>query len=126
MLAKARMRGIYDELICDELVAAMAKWGDKLDLAISADVFVYVCNLEPVFKACARILKPGGLLAFTVEEQDGAGFVLEGTCRYRHSRPYLEALALAHGFTVLRSENVVPRYNFKEPVPGLLTILRRN
>ena len=126
MLRKARERGQYDELIQGDLIASLAGRDDEFDLAIAADVFVYFGNLEPVFRGVGDLLKPGGVLAFTVEEHEGAGFVLEATARYRHAKSYLASLAAAHGFAILRSEQIVPRYNKSEPVPGLLTILRKN
>jgi predicted TPR repeat methyltransferase len=124
MLEKARARGVYDELIRDEITAALARWNAEFDVAVAADVFVYVGNLVPSLKACARALKRGGLFAFTVEKQDGSGFVLDTTCRYRHSKSYLEEAAAAQGFDILRADEIIVRYNNSKPVPGLLMLLR--
>ena len=42
--------------------------GGSVDLVLAADVFVYVGELERTMRACAHVLRVGGLLAFTVEE----------------------------------------------------------
>lgn len=125
MLAKARSRGIYDELVQADLVEALARFDGELDLAVAADVFVYVGNLEPAVAACRRALRPGGLLGFTVEAGSGQSFALETTGRYVHSRSYLQSLAERHGLEVVRCGEIVARHQGGRPVDSLLTVLRR-
>ena len=89
MLAKARERAVYDELLQADIAAALAGFEADLDLALSADVLVYLGSLTAVFAAVARALRPGGWFGFTTETHDGDGFLLDTTGRYRHSRRYL-------------------------------------
>ncbi len=99
MLARARERNLYDALHEAEIAAYLdAKPAGGCDLAAAMDVFVYVGDLEAVFRAVARALAPGGMFAFSVErlEDDGA-FRLARSGRYAHSAAYLRALASAHG-----------------------------
>jgi SAM-dependent methyltransferase len=53
---------IWQNVLADEVAR-----GAQYDLALAADVFVYVNDLAPVFAEVARVLRPGGILAFTVE-----------------------------------------------------------
>lgn len=95
----------------------------------SADVLVYLGRLDYVTMAFHKALKPGGLLAFTLEALEGEGeaeeWVLRQSGRYAHSRAYVEAQAARHGFEVLDVRRIVPRKDKGEGVPGYLFIFRR-
>jgi len=123
MVARARRRGIYDELSCEDLVATLARARD-VDLVVAADVFIYVGALEATFAACATALRPGGVLAFSVEHTEREGFVLQPTLRYAHAETYIRGLAAAHGFVVDRTEPSVLRVDNGRPVHGQLFVLR--
>lgn len=125
MLAKARERGVYDELLQGDIAAALARFEAEIDLALSADVVVYLGSLTAVFAAVARALRPGGWLGFTAETHDGDGFLLDTTGRYRHSRHYLDAEAAAQGLAVAHAETIIGRYQSGQPVHQHLLILRR-
>src|SRR5262249_8995897 len=71
MLARARARGIYDELTESDLASALRKYADRFDLIVASDVLLLVGDLAPVFDAVARALHPGGRFAFTVDIAEG-------------------------------------------------------
>jgi predicted TPR repeat methyltransferase len=74
MVAKARAKGLYDRLAAAELRQFLAAEADdraRYHLIVAADVFVYVSDLAPVAAAAARVLAPGGRVAFTVETHAG-------------------------------------------------------
>ena len=123
MIARARHRAIYDELQCEDLTATLAR-EREVDLIVAADVFIYVGPLEATFAACATALRPGGLLAFSVERGDDA-VALRPTLRYAHSDAYVRGLASTHGYTVERAEASVLRVDNGEPVHGMLYVLSR-
>lgn len=127
MLAKAREGGAYDELVQGDMAATLAARGAAFDIAVAADVFVYIGDLAAVFAAAASALRTGGLFAFSVEAcPEGAGdFRLGATRRYAHALPYLQRLAGAHGFTVERTQHSIIRKESDEGVAGLLLVLRR-
>lgn len=125
MVARSRQRGIYSALYCEELTATLARVSD-VDLVIAADVFIYVGVLDATFAACARALRPGGLLAFSVERSTADDVVLQATLRYAHRDAYIRGLASAHGFSVEREEPAVLRVDDGEPSHGLLYIVRRD
>ncbi|MBA3459421.1 MAG: tetratricopeptide repeat protein [Deltaproteobacteria bacterium] len=124
ILARARQRGIYDELHREDLLATLARVRDA-DLIVAADVFIYVGVLEATFAACAAALRPGGLLAFSTERSDTDDVVLLTTLRYAHAPGYIARLAAEHGFTVERVEPSVLRVEKEQPVHGELYVLRR-
>lgn len=124
MITRARQRGDYDELYCEDLLATLARTSDA-DLIVAADVFIYVGALEATFAACAKALRPGGLLAFSVERTDADGVELRTTLRYAHNETYIRGLAATHGFSVVRAEPTVLRVDKGQPMHGVLYVLRR-
>jgi predicted TPR repeat methyltransferase len=123
MMAQARTRGVYDELVKGELTAYLRNSPGSFDVIVSADTLVYFGPLEDVIQAAAAALRPGGRLIFTVEEADeagasaGHGISLHG--RYCHTRPYVER--------VLTQANLEPeiasaqlRLEAGDPVRGLV------
>lgn len=124
MIERARARGIYDELKAEDLAATLARVSD-VDWLVAADVLIYVGVLDATFAACARVLRPGGMLAFSIERSDGDDLVLQSTLRYSHSDAYVRRLAAANAFTVERAEPMILRVNDDQPAHGIVYILRR-
>jgi predicted TPR repeat methyltransferase len=123
MLAQARERDVYDELVKRELTAYLGDSTGTFDVIVSADTLVYFGPLEAVVAASGDALRAGGQLIFTVEELIGperdAGYSISPNGRYRHSREYLERVLASAG---LRSQ-VAPaelRLEAGDPVPGLV------
>ncbi|HTP74007.1 MAG TPA: tetratricopeptide repeat protein [Burkholderiaceae bacterium] len=105
MLARARVTQAYDTLTHDDAVSHLATTDRRYDLVTAADVLTYVGALGAMFAGVARVLEPAGLFAFATEVADDDGdaeVVLRASLRYAHSRAYLERLARAHGFALLR------------------------
>ncbi|MFI4931690.1 MAG: tetratricopeptide repeat protein [Burkholderiales bacterium] len=104
MLARARARGLYDQLTQEDVARYLDSTERRYDLIAAADVFTYVGELDAVFAGALRVLDAAGVFCFAVEAADDAGadLVLRGSLRYAHSRRYLERLAQRHGWSVLR------------------------
>jgi predicted TPR repeat methyltransferase len=124
MIARARQRGIYDELHVEDLVTT-ADRAREVDLIVAADVFIYVGVLEATFAACATALRPGGLLAFSVERSDSGPVILQSTLRYAHSDAYIRGLASTHELALERAEPATLRVDNGVDVVGVLYLLRR-
>src|SRR4051794_5619674 len=119
MLAQARARNVYDEVVRSELTAHLERSAGLYDAIVSADTLVYFGPLEPVVAAAERALRPNGLLIFTVEDQPGDGYSLSVNGRYRHGRAYIERTLAASGFeTVVEPAEL--RLEAGDPVPGLV------
>ena len=127
MLAKARAKQIYRDLeradIADFLLRQDA---DSADLILAADVFIYLGDLDIVFRQAARILVPGGLFAFTVQSQDGpAAFILNHDLRYAHSRAGIANWAAAAGLQLRHLDDAWARTDRGAPVPGMVAVIER-
>ncbi len=85
MIAMARARAIYDELLVGDLESALMQDGPSYDLILAADTLVYLGDLTAVFAGVARRLTPGGFFLFTVEAQQGESYGLGPKRRWRHA-----------------------------------------
>jgi predicted TPR repeat methyltransferase len=120
MLEQARARDCYDRLEESELLAWMrSNPASRFDLVVAADVLIYIGALEEVFSEIARVTRPGGLFAFSVEDCQGAGWLLQESGRYAHSRACVRRLAAAYGFTVA----VDRPQPIRKPIIGRLYVL---
>jgi predicted TPR repeat methyltransferase len=125
MLAKARDKGLYDRLIADEMLtflAAEAEVSARYHLIIAADVFVYVYELASMSGRIARVLAPGGLIAFSVETHDVDGVILRDTLRYAHGAAHVRAALAAGGLKLVSLENASTRQEKGVAVPGLIVV----
>ena len=127
MVAKARMRAVYDDLVIAELTAFMQERTEVFDLIVSTDTLIYFGDLEPPLRAAAGALLPGGLLAFTVERlMDGAeDFRLSSSGRYLHSQSYLEQILMSANLTPLSIISADVRLERQEPVGGYVVLARK-
>jgi predicted TPR repeat methyltransferase len=126
MVRRAEAKRIYDELAVGDGAAWLAMRNDaSADLVLAADVFVYIADLAPIFAGVARVLRPAGLFAFTVQAHAGEGVALGEDARYAHGEPYLRELAARSGLAVALLETVSPRHDRGADVPGLILVLAR-
>jgi predicted TPR repeat methyltransferase len=125
MIELARRRGIYDELKVQDAAAALAETPQPLDLVVAGDVFIYIGELAAVFAAAARALRPGGLLAFSVELCDAGDFELRPSSRYAHSLAYISRLADEHGFALREASSVTLRRDREQDIAGQITVLSK-
>jgi predicted TPR repeat methyltransferase len=124
MLEMARQRRIYDNLICSELVEFLQMQTQSFNLAVAADVFIYIGDLSSVFHGVCGVLRDGGFFGFSVQASEEQDFVLRATCRYAHSVAYLRKLAQNHGFVSETIQSKVIRQRDGSDVVGYLTMLR--
>ena len=124
MLEKAAERGVYDHLIESEIERFLDCQADRFDLVFATDVLIYFGDLAPLMRGAARALRPGGLLAFSIERARADGYVLLPMGRFAHHPSYIEELA-SDDFTVLEKMSAAIRLEACEPVDGMLYILQR-
>jgi predicted TPR repeat methyltransferase len=126
MIERAGATRLYDELHVGDLAAHLDAARAVHDLVVACDVFIYIGDLAPVFGAVARVLAPGGVFGFTVEEGHAdTGFDLLPTLRYTHAEAWLRELARAHALQVARCERAPLREGHGEAITGLAMHLRR-
>jgi predicted TPR repeat methyltransferase len=133
MIARARVRGLYERLEVAEIAAFLRDERtarQHYDLVIAADVFAYLYDLAPVMGAVADVLGEGGLVAFTVETEegdnlnDGRDVALGEKLRYRHGAGHVRAAVEAAGLDVVELVPATTRIEASEAVPGLVAVAR--
>ncbi len=129
MATAARRSGLYEEVFEEDVAFFLTEGSGHerdYDLALSADVFIYIGDLEPIFAALAKRMPGGGLFAFSVEDLDEGDFKLLPTGRYAQNRAYIERLAVAQGFAVLSRDNFTLRQEWNQPIAGRAYLLRHS
>lgn len=123
MIERARATSLYAELeVADMLQGLRARPDASADLILAADAMVYIADLDPVLAEAARVLAPGGLLAFTAETHGGEGVVLGQGLRYAHSAAYVRASVEASGLASSLLEDRSARNEDSTPVPGVVVV----
>lgn len=124
MIALARERG-YRELHAMEMHAYLAACPPAtFDVATAADVLIYVGRLDDLFDQVWRVLAPGGLFVFSIEESSAAEFSLQNTGRYSHSRAYLKRLA-GFRFAMVDDRPGAIRLERGKPLHGRVCLLQK-
>jgi predicted TPR repeat methyltransferase len=123
MLAHAKAKNVYHELVKAELTEYLGDHSEAFDLIVSADTLVYFGDLKGIIAALAGALRPNGFVVFTLEhsvgDSGGINYCLELHGRYSHAQAYAERLLTCSG---LRSKIVQAelRTEAGAPVPGLV------
>ena len=121
MLAKARARHVYQELIEGNLVPAMAQRTDSFDIIASTVVLYHMSDLGPFFREASRLLVPRGHLFFSTDPApDSMDIGVGAPGEYAHSRRYLRTLATEAGFAEVAIRIMEHRGN-----PGFWCVFRR-
>jgi len=101
MLARAKEKNVYDELLHAELTNYLRENRAAFDLIVSADTLVYFGDLREVIAVAAGALRMNGQLVFTLERaaegETNVGYRLESHGRYSHVRSYVEQVLCAVG-----------------------------
>lgn len=131
MVSRAQESGHYRRVWQADIHDAMQeadRAGDRYDLIVSADVFIYVGALERVFELATRVLHAGGGLAFSLEEWSTGpeAYVLRPSLRYAHSLAYIQRLASDHGLRVLRADRGLLRHDHGQAIAGLFCVLQKS
>lgn len=126
MLAEAERSGRYRRLVLEDLRVFLAAEPPALvDLVLAADVFIYLGDLAPVLAAIARILRPGGLVAFTTQAQPGDAVILGTDGRYAHGTVHLREVLDEAGLEFRLLEEAAIRRERGCDVPGHLVLGQR-
>lgn len=127
MLAEAARGRRYHRLVEGDLNRVLAdESAGSADLVTAADVFIYVGDLDPVMAQAARILRPSGLVAFTVQRDPDGGLVLGGDARYAHGDAYLRRVADEAGLEIAAFDHAVIRRESGMDVAGRVVVLRKS
>ena len=124
MVDIARDKGVYKELVCDDVLSYLSKnpTKRKFDLVLALDVFCYIGKLDEILKKIK-----GSECWFSVELADvdrKEDFYLTATGRYKHQKRYIEKIAKDIGFKEIVAHDIDLRQEFGVPVKGVLYKLK--
>jgi predicted TPR repeat methyltransferase len=132
MLARARQRQAYDELVPGELTAFLNGRPAAFDLIVAADVLIYFGALEPLLSAVVTALRPGGLFAFSVEtledtaEAAADNFAICPSGHYKHTQKYVTDAAERSNLRVMRAHVASLRLELGSgEAKGLMVIVKK-
>jgi predicted TPR repeat methyltransferase len=116
---------IYDLLLQCDVVTVLRDRPNAFDLILAADVLIYIGDLAPLLTAAKASLRPGGVMAFTIERFAGPGdFQLASTRRYAHSTEYIARLCGQLDFAIVQMQQAVLRTGEDgKPVTGAVYLL---
>lgn len=126
MIAETARKGIYDRLAKAELVAFLSQGPLACDVITAADVFIYCGALPPVLAAVVPAMRPGALLAFSLEAHEGEEPVfLRASLRYAHSVPAARQALADAGLEIILFEQATLRQDRGAPIEGMLIVARK-
>ena len=125
MVDKASQLGCYDSLLVGDLLDA-SLYDEAFDLVAAADVLCYFGDLAAILERWHGALAPGGDCVFSCERAPGDTWVLGASGRYAHAVDYVRATASNAGFSVVSAEDIVPRVENGNDVPGTLYVLSKS
>ena len=126
MLEYSRTKGIYQELYHLDLVDYLQQADANMqDLIVSADVMVYIGDLDPIFEQCYRCLKPSAYFCFSVESMFYGDYKLMSYTRYKHSLRYIKSLYKKYHFSKMYSWTIDLRKESGNMVKGYLVLLQK-
>jgi predicted TPR repeat methyltransferase len=136
MLERAQARNVYHRLERMDFLAMMRnEESSSYDVVIAADSLIYLGKLDDVVREARRLLRRGGLFAFSVEALDAASgpitqpdYVLQKipSCRYAHSSEYISRLASDHDFRIQELKKAHIRNSAGSSVQGYLALLENS
>src|SRR5262249_23133570 len=125
MVAQAENKQLYDRLATGELIAFLKEErdrGERYDLIVAADVFVYVNDLAPVLTATIAAVARAGIFVFTVETHGDGGVKLLQPPRYPHGEPYVRRVLPPAGLDANSISKAAVRSEKGVPVDSLVVI----
>jgi predicted TPR repeat methyltransferase len=119
----AHGKKIYDALIKREIQGFLADApAEGYDIVMAANVFSYIGDLHEIFQQVSRVLKRGGIFAFTVDKFDGHEFRFDPQdARFKFSAEYIRMLGGTHDLKSVKQDEVAIYPGYK----ALLCVLKK-
>lgn len=129
MLAKARQRGLYDELVECDIVEYVAKAPSGcFDAVLAADVFICLGDLSEIFREVARVMSAGGMFGLSIETTSAPGpdYLLQSNGHFAQSHSYISRIAGENGLDIAESFPEQIRSGHGHNAPGHVFILQKS
>ena len=126
MVESARRKGIYDELLVEDLHEVLDRSAGRFDLVFGMDVFCYFGDLGELVGKCVAALRSGGLLAFSVEKAEpGKPWQFHRYGHFLHSIEHIRSVAANLGLTEQSVTEAALRIEMREPRIGYVCLFRK-
>lgn len=125
MLAKAREKNIYNELIAEDISTYLKSKTNKFDLILAGDVLVYYGELENILKDISLALKKGGYFLFSTESTDSRDYLMTESGRFAHSKQYIQKLLAVNQLKVVEQQKTAIRYQNGIEVTGYVYLTQK-
>ncbi|KTD27159.1 tetratricopeptide repeat protein [Legionella maceachernii] len=120
MLAQAKKKGIYDQVVEADIISFLKKDKHDYDLVVAADVLPYFSDLNNIFAAVAKHLNNKGYFIFSTEISQDEPWQLQPTARFSHHPNYIQELCTQHDLKLVHQEQVIARKQDQQALPVLL------
>ena len=92
MLSVAKQKNVYDKLSQFDILEYLASMPLNFDYFFALDVFIYVGDLNEIFRLIKSRNRKPGKLVFSTEHSKLDGYHILKSGRYSHSNSYIESL----------------------------------
>jgi predicted TPR repeat methyltransferase len=125
MLAQAKEKIIYDELIETEISTFFQNNKKHYDLIVAADVLPYFGELDALFDTLQQHLNPQGYFIFTTEISEKDPWFLQTSARFSHLPDYIKRLADLHQLNLIKQDKVPARIQNQQQLEVMLYVAQK-
>ena len=126
MLSKAKEKNIYNELHSVDISAYLNDTTLMFDLVVASDVFVYIGNIENIFKQLHNRQNAQGYFVFSVEKSfNHDSFHLRSTGRYSHNQDYINSILDNAGYNMIQATPKVIRNEKGSNIEGIIYLCQK-
>ncbi len=101
MIHEADKKGLYQKLVNIDIEEFLLRKEKKYSIILAADVFTYIGDLHPIFKALYHTSEEASYFCFSTEKTGSGNYQLKKTGRFAHSLHYIKEIAEHTGWKVL-------------------------
>lgn len=124
MLAQAKEKHIYDELVESELNEFLESNQQHYDLIVAADVLPYFGELDTLLHSVQQHLTPEGYFIFTTEISEKEPWFLQTSARFSHHLDYVKQLVEENQLQLIQNEKVPARIQNQQQLEVMLYVVQ--
>lgn len=125
MLAHAKKKNIYDQLIKMELIDFLKQEQDSYDLIVAADVLPYFGDLNELMELIDKHLNARAYFMFTTEINAHSPWFLESSARFSHQPEYINLLTQHYSLKVIKQEKIPARMQNQALLEVMLYVVQK-
>lgn len=126
MIKIARKKNIYNNFYQGDLIEVLNTMkSNSIDLITCADVLIYIGNILPLFKECSRVMRPRGLMAFSIEIAPNEEYEILLSNHWGHSIEYATSIISKINCSLLYQQNFPLRKGTQKMIYGHLFLIQK-